>query len=352
MRKWWYQRILIMILLLVSVMGTGFSVGEWQEELERQEVSTHAIDHKKVIPGGMPIGIYMETDGVLVLATECIECVDGNEYEPAKNLVKAGDYIVGINGQSIESKSQLVRAVNKLESAQVVLNLRRMNELIDVKMKSVEVGTQKYKLGIWVKDNIQGLGTLTYLTLNGEFGALGHGIHDSETEELLEMEKGSVYETSIVGVQKGVKGEPGGLEGVIVYNQYNKVGTIKANTENGIFGTIYDKDALLDTQEPIAICEKEDIKLGDASIRCTVNGKMREYDIKIKNVNYYTGDVNKGIIIEIVDQELLELTGGIVQGMSGSPILQDGKIVGAVTHVLVNDPTRGYGIFIEDMIKQ
>lgn len=351
MRKWWYRRILIMVLLLASVMGTGFSVSQWQEELERQEVSTHAIDSKMVIPGGMPIGIYMETDGVLVLATECIECIDGNEYEPAKNLVKAGDYIVGINGESVESKNQLVRAVNKLDSPQVVLNLRRMNELIDVKMKSVEVGSQKYKLGIWVKDNIQGLGTLTYLTLNGEFGALGHGIHDSETEELLEIEKGSVYETSIVGVQKGVKGEPGGLEGVIVYNQYNKVGTIQANTENGIFGTIYDEEALLDKKEPIAICEKDDIQLGAASIRCTVNGKMGEYDIKIKNVDYYTGDVNKGIIIEIVDKELLELTGGIVQGMSGSPVIQNGKLVGAVTHVLVNDPTRGYGIFIEDMLK-
>lgn len=352
MRKWWYRRILVMILLLASVMGTGFGLEQWQEELERQEVSTRSVESKMVIPGGMPIGIYMETDGVLVLATECIECIDGNEYEPAKNLVKAGDYIVGINGESIESKNELVRAVNKLESAQVVLNLRRMDEFIDIKMKSVEVGNQKYKLGIWVKDNIQGLGTLTYLTMNSEFGALGHGIHDSDSGELLQIEKGSVYETNIVGVQKGVKGEPGGLEGVIVYNRYNKIGTIETNTENGIYGRINNVDTIFDEQEAMKICDKEDIKLGAATIRCTVDGKLREYRIKIKNVDYYTADVNKGIIIEIVDKELLELTGGIVQGMSGSPIIQDGKIVGAVTHVLVNDPTRGYGIFIEDMLKQ
>lgn len=351
MRKWWYRRILIMILLLSMTMGTGFGMQKVQEEEENQQVSTQSIDSKMLIPGGVPIGIYMEMDGVLVLATECIECVDGNEYEPAKNLVKSGDYIVGMNGETINSKKELVRAVSKLESTEVILSLRREDEYIDVKMQSVQVGEQEYKLGIWVKDNVQGLGTLTYVTTNSEYGALGHGIHDSDTEELLEISEGTVYETSIIGVQKGQKGEPGGLEGVIIYNRYNILGTVEENTENGIYGTIDNVDKLLEDQEPMEICKKDDIKIGDATIRCTVDGEIGEYDIKIKNVDYYTGNVNKGIIIEIVDEELLELTGGIVQGMSGSPILQNGKIVGAVTHVLVNDPTRGYGIFIEDMLK-
>lgn len=350
MRKWWYRRILIMILLLSMIMGTGFGMQKLQEEEEKQQVSTRSIAGKMVIPGGVPIGIYMEMDGVLVLATECIECVDGNEYEPAKNLVKSGDYIVGINGETIDSKKELVRAVSKLESSEVILSLRREDEYIDVKMQSVQVGEQEYKLGIWVKDNVQGLGTLTYVTTNSEYGALGHGIHDSDTEELLEISEGTVYETSIVGVQKGQKGEPGGLEGVIIYNRYNILGTVEENTENGIYGTIDNVDKLLEDQEPMEICEKDDIKIGEATIRCTVDGEIGEYDIKIKNVDYYTGNVNKGIIIEIVDEELLEITGGIVQGMSGSPIIQNGKIVGAVTHVLVNDPTRGYGIFIENML--
>ena len=351
MRKWWYKRIFIIIFVLSGMLGTGFGMSEWQEQETKQWVSTDATNETMLIPGGMPIGIYMETDGVLVLATECINCIDGNAYEPAKNLVKAGDYIVGINGAQVENKKELIQEVAKLESEQVVLSLRRMDEHIDVKMKCVEVKTGSYKLGVWVKDNIQGLGTVTYVTQDNCFGALGHGIHDTDTKELVEIAKGSVYETNIVGVRKGVKGEPGGLEGYIVYNRYNKNGTIDKNTENGIFGTLTNLDAVLDKQEMVPVCKKKDIRLGEATILCTVDGKMEEYAIKIKNIDTYTANVNKGIILEITDKELLELTGGIVQGMSGSPILQNGKIVGAVTHVLVNDPARGYGIFIEDMLE-
>ena len=351
MRIWWYKRILIMILLFSMTMGTGFGVEKMKEEEKNTRASTNSIDSEMVIPGGVPIGIYMEMDGVLVLATECLECVDGNEYEPAKNLVKSGDYIVGMNGEKISSKKELVRAVSKLESSDVILQLRRDEEYIDVRMQSVEVEKEKYKLGIWVKDNIQGLGTLTYVTTNKKYGALGHGIHDSDTEELLDIVDGTLYETNIVGVKKGAKGEPGGLEGVIIYNDYNVVGCIEENTENGIYGTVDDVERLLKNVEPVAVCSKDDIKVGAATIFCTIDGERKEYDIKIKNIDYYTGNVNKGIIIEIVDEELLEQTGGIVQGMSGSPIIQNEKIVGAVTHVLVNDPTRGYGIFVEDMLK-
>ena len=352
MRKWWYRRVLVIILVLSMTMGTGFGVQQLEASEEKQIVSSRGSNAQYVIPGGMAIGIYMETDGVLVLSTECMECVDGNEYEPAKNLVKPGDYIVELNGEEIGSKRELVQAVNKLESSEVILKLRRDEEYIDVKMESVEVKNDQYKLGIWVKDSIQGLGTLTYLTVNGEFGALGHGIHDSETNELIEIEKGSVYTTNIVGIQKGEKGEPGGLEGVIVYRNSNKLGVINDNTEDGIHGSINEPETLCGDVEPVEICKKEDIQLGKASILCAVDGTVKEYEIKIKNIDSYAKDANKGIIIEVTDEKLLELTGGIVQGMSGSPILQGGRIVGAVTHVLVNDPTRGYGIFIEDMLKQ
>lgn len=351
MRRWWYRRVLIMVVVLAMTIGTGLGVEQLEASEENQVVSRGGINTESVIPGGMAIGIYMETDGVLVLSTESIECVDGNEYEPAKNLVKPGDYIVGLNGEEIDNKKELVQAVNKLESSEVILKLRRDEEYIDVKMQSVEVKNDQYKLGIWVKDSIQGLGTVTYLTLNGEFGALGHGIHDSETNELIDIAKGSVYNTNIVGIQKGEKGEPGGLEGVIIYRSSNKLGVIDDNTENGIHGSINEVESICENMEPVEICKKEDIQLGEASILCSVDGSVEEYQIQIKNVNSYAKDANKGIIIEITDEKLLELTGGIVQGMSGSPILQDGKMIGAVTHVLVNDPTRGYGIFIEDMLK-
>ncbi|MBQ8802419.1 MAG: SpoIVB peptidase [Tyzzerella sp.] len=350
MRKIWYRRILIILVLLATILGTNLGIEELQDEEKRQEVSTRGVDSTLLIPGGMPIGIYMETDGVLVLDTDSIEGMDGTEYAPAKNLVKSGDYIVGINGEEVNSKNDLIQAVGRLDSREVVLSIRREEEYIDVKMNSVEVDTNEYKLGIWVRDSVQGLGTITYLTSSGEFGALGHGIHDTDTEELLEIENGTVYVTNIIGIQKGEKGTPGGLEGIIIYNRHNILGTIEDNTECGIYGTIKNVDALFEEQEAMEICEKREIELGAAVIRCAVDGEVKEYDIKIKNVDYFTRDENKGIIIEIVDEELLELTGGIVQGMSGSPILQHGKIVGAVTHVLVNDPTRGYGIFIEDMM--
>ena len=229
--------------------------------------------------------------------------------------MKAGDYIVGLNGKTIENKKELISEIGQLESAKVILTIRRNEEEIDIRMQCAEVRREQYKLGIWVKDNVQGLGTLTYLTVDGHFGALGHGIHDSDTDELLEMDEGSVYKTRVVGIQKGVRGEPGGLEGIISYSKYNRVGSIELNTENGIFGTISNMDAVTESQEAFEICKKSDIKLDKATILCTVDGTCKEYDIKIKNVDSYTADVNKGIIIEIVDEELLKLTGGIVQGM-------------------------------------
>ena len=334
----------------MAVLGTGFGMEQSQAYAEQQEVSTRALENMAIYPSGMAIGIYMETDGVLVLSTESIKGMDGNEYEPAKNLIKSGDYIVGINDKQIETKKELVQAVNKLTKQDVVLEIRRNEETIDVKIKAVEVERDDFKLGIWVKDNVQGLGTVTYITENGDFGALGHGIHDAETDQLLEISDGISYKTKLTGVTKGVKGEPGGLEGIIIYNSYNELGTVNKNTNNGIFGRITESSQVIGNTQPMQICKKNDIKLGKATIRCTINNTVKEYDIKIKNVDRYTANVNKGIYIEVVDKELLKLTGGIVQGMSGSPILQNGKIVGAVTHVLVNDPTRGYGIFIEDML--
>ena len=215
----------------------------------------------------------------------------------------------------------------------------------------MQTDTDKYMLGIWVRDNAQGLGTVTYLDVNSRFGALGHGIHDVDTNELLDISEGTLYVTSIKDIQKGEDGIPGGLEGIIVYNNYNILGTITDNTEAGIFGKIDRIDALFTDQTPVSTLAKEEIKEGPAVIRCAVEGKVKEYDIEITGVDIRTEEVNKGIVLEVTDEELLKVTGGIVQGMSGSPILQDGKLVGAVTHVFVNNPTIGYGIFIENMLK-
>ena len=350
MRWRWYRRVLVLLAVMATLGGTFLYIDTVARK-ERQEVNKATLDDVRLIPGGMPIGIYMEVDGILVLDTEALEDINGNVCEPSKNIIKKGDYITSINDKRVEDKDDLIREVGLLEQPGVVLGIRREDECFEISFKAVEVEDEEYKLGIWVRDNVQGLGTVTYITEDNEFGALGHGIHDIDTDKLLTIKGGNVYEINIVGIQKGKRGEPGGMEGVIVYNRRNILGNIVRNTENGIYGTIEKKEKLIKDEELLEICSKKDIKLGDAVIRSAITGEVKEYEIKIISVDYFARNENKRIMIEIVDEELLELTGGIVQGMSGSPIIQDGKLVGAVTHVLVNDPTRGYGIFIENMIK-
>ena len=351
MKKRWYRRFLIMGLLLGIFVGGGASIQNLTKTQLKKEVSAKPVSNDLLIPGGMPIGIYMETDGVMVLGTELLEGADGLNYEPAKHLVKSGDYIVGINGQPIENKRELLEAVKNLDSDEVILKLRRDGEVIDVKIKPVKTAGKQYQLGIWVRDNAQGLGTITFLNGKSQFGALGHGIHDVDTNELLDIIDGALYETSIKDIQKGKSGTPGGMEGIIVYNNYNVLGTISKNTESGIYGIVNRIDSLFENQTPMEIGKKEEIETGDATIRCAVDGSVKDYKIKITKVDLFCREVNKGIVLEVTDPELLKLTGGIVQGMSGSPIMQNGKIVGAVTHVFVQDATKGYGIFIENMLK-
>lgn len=350
MRKFWYRRILMMILVLsVSVGGSYFLLENQKNKLER-EVSA-GTSGNMVIPGGMPIGIYLETEGVLVLGTEAIEGMDGQEYEPAAHLVKEGDYIVGFNDEVIEDKSELIAAVKSLNQDDVVLKVMRGEQTIDIRVKAVQCAVDDYKLGIWVRDNAQGLGTITYLTADSEFGALGHGIHDTDTGELLNISKGVLYTTSIRDIQKGENGVPGGMEGIIVYNNYNMLGSITENSEEGIYGTLDRIDTLFHNAEPVETASAKEIEEGAATIRCSVEGKVEEYQVQITEVNPSAKEVNKTIELEVTDEKLLELTGGIVQGMSGSPILQNGKLIGAVTHVFVNNPARGYGILIEEMLK-
>ena len=340
-----------MLLVLVSILETGFSIEKIKIDFKEEQVSAENVSNTTVILGGMPVGIYMKTDGVLVLGTDSIECYDGLKYEPAKNIVKAGDYIIGMNGKEITTKNELVNCVTRLDSKEVILDVRREGEEIHVKMDAVQVDNQKYKLGIWVKDSMQGLGTITYLKEDGEFGALGHGIYDSENTELLEIRDGRLYCTDILGIKKGVKGVPGGIEGVIIYNSRNYLGTIEENTDIGIYGKVEDLNELVEKKEVLPIAKKQEIELGEAIIRCTLEQKIEEFQVEIEQIDFFPREKNKGMVIKITDERLLERTGGIVQGMSGSPIIQDGKLVGAVTHVLVNDPTRGYGIFIENMLE-
>lgn len=352
----WYKRMLILVWTAALIYTSGYvieTVGNegLQGQKKKQEVSTEKVSGDLIIPGGMPIGIYMETDGVMILGTDKIKALDGLFYEPAQHRVKEGDYIVGINEEFITNKKELIKAVEALENEEVILHLRRENEYIDVALKPVKYGIHEYKLGIWVRDNAQGLGTITFLNGKSEFGALGHGIHDTDTNELLQIVGGSLYTTSIQDIKKGENGNPGGMEGIIVYNHYNVLGNITKNTDAGIFGKVDKIEALFQNQTPMETAHKEDIKVGNATMRCSIENDIKDYESHITKIDLSPREINKGIELEITDPELLELTGGIVQGMSGSPIIQNGKLVGAVTHVFVQDATKGYGIFIENMLK-
>lgn len=353
MGKSWRKQIVVLMSAVMMSLASGYFgwIAADAVEKTKTEVSTETIREDTVLVGGMPVGIYMETDGVMVLNTEHIKGLDGVEYEPASHLVKCGDYITGLNGQKIETKKDLIDALKDINGDEVVLELRRDEEMLDVKIKPVESGTGSYKLGIWVRDNVQGLGTVTFLTKNSEFGALGHGIHDADTSVLLSIAEGTLYKTSIHSIKKGENGIPGSMEGIIVYNGYNKIGTIDKNTDAGIYGKIENINDLFAEQIPVQVARKEEIEVGDATIRCYVDNEIREYNIQVTDIDYSENEVNKGLVIQVTDSELLEKTGGIIQGMSGSPILQNGKLIGAVTHVFVQDSTKGYGIFIENMLK-
>lgn len=314
-------------------------------------VTVSVVPRQQVYAGGNSIGIYMQTAGVLVIDTGAVKDRSGTVCCPAEHVVQRGDYIQAVNGQQVCTKEELVACICDSNGSELTLEIARKGEAVRVKVDPIENADGIYQAGIWVRNDTQGIGTLTYIKEDGSFGALGHGISDIDTGDLLEISSGTLYDAKVVSIVKGEQGIPGELTGVIRYNEGYKIGEITENQENGIYGTLTGAPALTEEAKLYKTAYRQEIQKGKASILCSVEGTPRLYDVEIKEIRMNGTDVNKGMLLEITDQELLELTGGIVQGMSGSPILQNGKIVGAVTHVLVNDPTRGYGIFIENMLE-
>ena len=316
-----------------------------------KETKVELREPVSVIPGGTPIGIYLETKGILIVGTGTVTGADGLNYEPALRIVQGGDYIRAVNGKEISEKEELIEAINNCGGEQVVLDLDRDGEMIQVRLDAVPAKEGGYRLGIWVRDNTQGIGTLTFVTESGDFGALGHGINDVDTGILLEPSEGKLYDTTIVNIHKGKEGTPGELSGMIRYRESYECGIISENTEAGIFGSVNEHLMQKVDAPPLEVGYKQEVTTGEAWIRSSVSGEVKDYRAEIVEVHRNEEDVNKGIILEVTDPELLSLTGGIVQGMSGSPIIQNGKIVGAVTHVFVQDSAKGFGIFIENMLE-
>ena len=314
-----------------------------------KEINVNVISKTKVIPMGNAIGMKLYTDGVLVVGMSEIE-----GKKPYENSgIKEGDRIVQIDKKAIDNTEDLMEAVNKCSGKEISVKYIRDNTTITTSIKPIKNSGNQYKIGLWVRDAAAGVGTLTfYEPSSGMFGTLGHGILDVDTSELIKIANGELVTTNILNITKGKKGDPGEIRGTI--ESGHTIGNIDKNTSFGVFGTL-NKTPYINIQnnDEIEVALREEIKIEDAQIICELeNGKREKYNIKIQKVFLNNNKDNKSMLIKITDEKLLEKTGGIIQGMSGAPIIQNGKFIGAVTHVLVNDPTIGYGVFADIMIKQ
>ena len=297
---------------------------------------------RTVIPLGQAVGIKLFADGVLVVAL-----ADGPTPARACGL-RQGDIITAMDGATVGSTEQVQDLLADTAGAPIVLSVRRGADALALTACARE-NNGVWQLGAWIRDSMAGIGTLTYYDpATGQYGALGHGITDVDTAQLMPLASGAIMETTVKAVKKGAKGDPGELKGD--FDLTRDSGTLYANTECGIFGKLSAEDAAKITGAALPIAKKDEIKTGKATILATVSGnETREYDIEIEKI-YSPSGSTRNLLLRVTDEELLAQTGGVVQGMSGSAILQDGKIIGAVTHVLLDDPSRGYGIFIENML--
>ena len=314
-----------------------------------KEMTVDVIPKTTVVPLGKAIGMKLYTDGVLVVGMSEI-----NGKRPYENSgIQEGDMIIQINNQKIDNTDELVQTVNESEGTVLEIIYKHENEIKATSIAPVKVENNEYKLGLWVRDATAGVGTMTfYEPSTGKFAALGHGITDIDTSDLITIANGELVTTNILSIVKGEKGKPGEIRGTI--EEGINLGEIYKNTKYGVYGSITNKTRLnADRLNEMEVALRNEIKTGSAEILCELeDGKTEKYTIEIQRLFVNNNEDNKSMIIKVTDDRLIEKTGGIIQGMSGAPIIQNGKFVGAVTHVLVNDPTVGYGVFADIMIKQ
>jgi SpoIVB peptidase len=313
-----------------------------------KDVAVSVVDLPVVVPCGTPFGIKMFTDGVLVVGMSDVDTASG-PYNPARSAgMKEGDVIESIDKVAVSTTEEVAKLVEESGGKTMTFHIRRDNLKFDVKfVPAKSVNENRWKAGLWVRDSSAGIGTLTFYEPQSKtFAGLGHAVCDVDTGEILPLSTGEIVPARIYGVEKGVSGDPGELRGGF---ESGTLGQLTVNGETGIYGSLTNLPSALQT---VPVCMKQQVKTGKAQVLTTIDGtKPQLYDIQIDQVRYNDSSPTRNMVIVITDPELLEATGGIVQGMSGSPILQDGKLVGAVTHVFVNDPTKGFAIFAENMLK-
>ncbi len=306
------------------------------------------IENKKLVPLGTAFGVKLFTDGVIVV--DITDFVSGGLVSnPAYDAgIREGDLIVSYNGVKIKSNEELIEQVNRYDGKPQVAVVKRNNLTFEAKVTPVaDDSDNSFRIGLWVRDSMAGIGMLTFYDKeNNTLSGLGHSVSDSDTGLIMPVSTGEIVLADIKGALKGKSGAPGELVGSFLDDK--TIGILTTNTGSGL-SAICVSDKFSDMKE-YEISLKKEIKPGDAKILCCVDGReVKEYDIKIEKINNNLSET-KNMTVKITDKELISKTGGIVRGMSGSPIIQNGKLIGAVTHVLVDDPTKGYGIFIENML--
>ncbi len=333
-------------------------VGEYTinlfENIFLKNINVEVIPTTKVIPVGSIAGLKLYTSGVLVVGMTEIQGIDNIKYTPYENTeIKEGDTIIKVNNITINSTEDLKEVVNNSngEILDIVFIQNEIEKVIQI--LPVKTGEKEYKLGLWVRDSAAGVGTITFYDPTSQtFGALGHGISDIDTDKLIDIASGEFVTAEVLNIDKGEEGEPGKIEGLL---ENNIIGNIYMNSEFGIYGTIENVNNLgiLEYTEEIEVALKSEIREGEATILCDIDNEgVKEYEIQIEEIYINNNYDNKSMKISVTDEELLEKTGGIIQGMSGSPIIQNGKFIGAITHVLYSNPRQGYAVFGEIMVKE
>lgn len=310
-------------------------------------VNVDVVDDAMLIPCGTPFGIKLFTNGVVIVGVADIQTEEGNVNPAAVSGLKVGDVITAVDGRKVTANSEMAEVVEESGGKKLELTVRRDNTMFTAALQPVKSETdQSYKAGLWVRDSTAGIGTLTfYNPATKSYGGLGHGVCDTDTNEMMPLLNGEIVPVTINGIMKGEKGAPGELKGY--FSTDTAMGSLQANMVSGVYGTLYSAPK----GKALKVGMKQEVKPGAAKILTTIDDKGPQYyDIEIEKIDYRENISSKNLVLHITDAKLLHATGGIVQGMSGSPILQNGKLVGAVTHVFVNDPTRGYGVFAENML--
>lgn len=329
--------------LLLGCLGAGPALAAEVPVMGPAEV-------RKVVPVGKAVGIKLFSDGVLVVGFSQIPAAEGSVVPARQCGLKEGDIITHINAAEVDTVEEVQEQLAEIGGEEMSIRAMRDGKTVQVTAQAVKCSTDgTYKLGAWLRDSMAGIGTVTYYDPDtGAFGALGHGVNDIDTAQLMPLERGGVLAASVTDVKKGKKGEPGELHGVFD-TEGEDIGTLTANTSHGIFGTLTTGE--LAAMESVEVAEAEQVKTGKAIIYSNVSGEeVRAYEVEITKLFPHAED-GRDMMVKVTDPALLEATGGIVQGMSGSPILQDGRLVGAVTHVLVGDSTQGYGILAQRMME-